>query len=172
MAEIDAGFTDADDLSSSNLSQRGRRARFDLAGSSFVDGIQFTFGDETLGQASESSSRPISRRLRFVTAQAFAWLVNMAGRRRNSTALAMAASASPRWPVARTAAELSLTTTPGIQSTDGAGYSLIGLDLTSSDATTWDRPTGWRSSFEVGGSPGERDRMRGDLNDDDRVDLR
>jgi hypothetical protein len=39
-------------------------------------------------------------------------------------------------------------------STDGAGYSLSVKDPAYPDMTLWSRPSGWRSSIAVGGSPG------------------
>jgi hypothetical protein len=54
--------------------------------------------------------------------------------------------------------------------TDNLGRSLVVVDPYQ-DLELWELADGWRASFEVGGSPGERDLMLGDLNADYRVGL-
>ena len=54
--------------------------------------------------------------------------------------------------------------------TDGSGYSLV-IGDPAGDLANWDLGTKWRPSFEVGGSPGERDLMLGDFDSDQDVDL-
>ncbi len=54
--------------------------------------------------------------------------------------------------------------------TDGDGYSLVIADATAPLAA-WNQASGWRASFQTGGSPGEEDRLSGDVNGDLRVDL-
>lgn len=167
--EFAAGFTDADDFEFVELINVGSGA-IDLSGIAFVEGIPFTFGDELLA--------PGERIVAAANQAAFA--------ARYSTGIRLAGEygTTPEQYRFNNGGERVTLVGPLLEplqsftyddawhpSTDGAGYALIALDLTSSDATTWDRPTGWRPSFEVGGSPGGRDRIRGDLNDDDRVDL-
>lgn len=55
--------------------------------------------------------------------------------------------------------------------TDGLGYSLVIVDARG-DQSGWGDGTRWRPSFEVGGSPGAADRMLGDFDGDNDVDLR
>jgi hypothetical protein len=57
------------------------------------------------------------------------------------------------------------------RASDGDGPSLVIVDANAS-TSTWDNATAWRASFETDGSPGEEDYLRGDLNVDNRVDLR
>ena len=54
--------------------------------------------------------------------------------------------------------------------TDGDGYSLVIIDPTG-DVANWNNGVAWRPSFEVGGSPGAKDLMAGDVNSDNRVGL-
>ena len=52
---------------------------------------------------------------------------------------------------------------------DGDGPSLVIIDA-AGIPSNWPDPLRWRASFESGGSPGEPDRMQGDVNEDFRVD--
>jgi hypothetical protein len=54
--------------------------------------------------------------------------------------------------------------------TDGGGPSLVIIDP-QLDSAAWDHGASWRPSFEAGGSPGERDMMLGDFDNDMDVDL-
>ncbi len=54
--------------------------------------------------------------------------------------------------------------------TDGAGYSLVVVN-DHGPLDSWDLPASWRASFEVGGSPGTPDVLRGDFDADRDVDL-
>lgn len=169
LAETTAGFTDSDDFEFIELINTGTSA-INLAGTSFSEGIQFTFGDESLAAG---------ERIVLAANQAAFTLRYGAGVR-----LAGEYGATPSQFRFSNGGEQVTLVGPLLEpiqsftyddawypSTDGDGYSLIGLNLASSDTTTWDQPAGWRASFEFGGSPGERDRIRGDLNEDDRVDL-
>jgi hypothetical protein len=53
---------------------------------------------------------------------------------------------------------------------DGEGRSLVVIDVTR-DPATWMNAVAWRTSYELCGSPGERDGMAGDLNFDGAVGL-
>jgi hypothetical protein len=44
-----------------------------------------------------------------------------------------------------------------IPATDGDGYSLVLIDPTDSDLSSWNRPASWRASETIGGSPGTGD---------------
>jgi hypothetical protein len=57
-----------------------------------------------------------------------------------------------------------------LPATDGGGYSLVVRDPLA-DVTEWSTAAAWRASLQIGGSPGERDLMAGDVNLDNRVDL-
>jgi hypothetical protein len=52
---------------------------------------------------------------------------------------------------------------------DGEGESLVIVNE-AGNLAHWTDPLRWRASFEPGGSPGEKDRMQGDVNEDLRVD--
>jgi hypothetical protein len=52
---------------------------------------------------------------------------------------------------------------------DGAGPSLVISD-SAGNPSNWPDPLRWRASFEPGGSPGEKDRVQGDVNEDLHVD--
>jgi hypothetical protein len=54
--------------------------------------------------------------------------------------------------------------------TDGDGPTLVAANVLG-PTQSWNDAAGWRASHESGGSPGGRDLIRGDLNEDDRVDL-
>jgi hypothetical protein len=54
--------------------------------------------------------------------------------------------------------------------TDGSGRSLVVTDADSPSVDPSD-PSAWRASHEIDGSPGEKDLIAGDVNEDDRVDL-
>ena len=56
-------------------------------------------------------------------------------------------------------------------STDGEGPSLVILDPAGAVANWSDGPA-WRPSHELAGSPGEKDLLLGDMDQNDRVDLR
>ena len=56
-------------------------------------------------------------------------------------------------------------------STDGEGPSLVILDPLGAVASWSDGPS-WRPSHETAGSPGEKDLLMGDMDQNDRVDLR
>jgi hypothetical protein len=54
--------------------------------------------------------------------------------------------------------------------TDGDGYSLVVVDA-SAPIDVWNLASGWQASLQLGGSPGQDERITGDLNGDLRVDL-
>ena len=54
--------------------------------------------------------------------------------------------------------------------TDGDGYSLVIIDANGPTAD-WNLGNRWRPSHDIGGSPGEPDFIRGDLDGNNRVDL-
>ncbi len=167
--EIAAGFSDADDFEFVELTNTGS-STINLAGTSFVDGIAFTFGDE-----------PLAAGERIVVAANQAAFVFRYGA---SARLAGEYGMTPEQFRFSNGGEQVTLVGPLVEpiqsftyddawypATDGDGYSLVVVNLTASDRATWDQSTGWRTSFEVGGSPGSLDRMRGDLNGDDRVGL-
>jgi hypothetical protein len=55
-------------------------------------------------------------------------------------------------------------------STDGDGYSLVILNA-GGPVEQWSNSAAWRVSFELGGSPGGRDWLYGDFDEDSDVDL-
>jgi hypothetical protein len=54
------------------------------------------------------------------------------------------------------------------RATDGAGPTLA-IAAPQASRELWNNASQWRESYERGGSPGQRDRMIGDVNDDLRV---
>ncbi|MEX2186307.1 MAG: lamin tail domain-containing protein [Pirellulales bacterium] len=54
--------------------------------------------------------------------------------------------------------------------TDGDGYSLVVADA-AAPLSAWNQASGWRASLQLGGSPGEDERLIGDLDGDYRVGL-
>ncbi|MEX2187743.1 MAG: Ig-like domain-containing protein [Pirellulales bacterium] len=55
-------------------------------------------------------------------------------------------------------------------STDGEGYSLVIVDV-GGPLESWNNGIAWRPSHEWGGSPGAKDLIRGDVDENNRVDL-
>ena len=56
------------------------------------------------------------------------------------------------------------------QEPDGVGNSLVIVDPLG-NLDNWNDPTGWRASFDPGGSPGGDDFLKGDFNSDLSVSL-
>jgi len=54
--------------------------------------------------------------------------------------------------------------------TDGQGYSLVIRDA-NGPKDAWSQAAGWRASSQVGGGPGEDDKLAGDANNDGQVDI-
>jgi hypothetical protein len=167
--EYAAGFTDADDFEFIELINTGTNA-INLSGTSLADGVQFTFGDETLA----AGERIIVAANQAAFSHRYGPNIRVAGEyglvperyRLNNSGERIVLRGPQLEPVH------SFVYDDAWQpATDGAGYSLVALDLNSPDTTTWDHADGWRTSFELGGSPGQVDRMLGDLNGDYRVDL-
>lgn len=164
--ELAAGFGDADDFEFIEFVNTSATDTLDLAGVTLSDAIDYTFGDVSI---------PPGGRIVIVgNAAAFAARYGAipvageyGGRLNNAGEHLLVADAE-----GQTILDFTYDDTgPGWQpSTDGDGYSLTIVDE-SLVASAWNSPTSWRASYEIGGSPGRSDTLRGDLNGDLRVDV-
>lgn len=165
-AEISAGVVDENDFEFVELLNVGEQ-EVNLAGFHFTDGIEFTFDEVLLapGERIVVAANLTALAMRYPNLTGV--VGDFSGRLDNGGETF--AFADPQGNVLH-----SFTYDDNgplwHASTDGLGYSLVAVDA-ARPADTWSDPAAWRASFEVGGSPGEADRMRGDFNGDDRVDL-
>jgi hypothetical protein len=168
-AEIAAGFVDADDFEFVELVNAGA-STIDLAGIAFNQGIQFTFGAESLavGERIVVAAKEAAFRLRYGEQ---ARLAGEYGATSDEYRFANGGEQVALVGPLLEPIESFVYDDAWQRATDGEGYSLTAVNPSAADEEIWSQSAGWRASFEVGGSPGEADRMRGDLNGDDHVNL-
>jgi hypothetical protein len=145
----------------------------DLAGVRFIDGIQFSFGDDDAPELSPGEFGVLVR-----NRAAFEVLYGTGLR-------ILGEYGGPAGSALDNSGETVTMVDFGggvIQSfvyddanvwplePDGVGNSLVIADrMAPLDA--WNQPTAWRASFDVGGSPGEDDYLKGDFDEDRNVSL-
>lgn len=168
-AELAAGIVDDDDFEFVELQNIHDTATIDLAGVRFTDGIEFTFGNESLAPG----ERIAVVRNRVAFDHRYGEGIRIAGEY---------GTTPEDYKFNNSGETITLLDAGGgvIQSfayrddwhpaTDGGGPTLVVVDSHAA-RELWSLSTGWRESYDPGGSPGERDRMIGDANDDLRVDL-
>jgi hypothetical protein len=168
-AELAAGIVDDDDFEFVELQNIHDTATIDLAGVRFTDGIEFTLGSESLAPG----ERIVVVRNRIAFEHRYGEGIRIAGEY---------GTTPEDYKLNNSGETVTLLDASGgvIQSfayrddwhpsTDGGGTTLVVVDSHAA-REAWSVSTGWRESYDAGGSPGERDRMIGDVNDDLRVDL-
>ncbi|MEX2186985.1 MAG: lamin tail domain-containing protein [Pirellulales bacterium] len=166
-AELAAGFDDGDLFEFAELYNTSATQSLQLAGTNFSNGVSFTFADYTLPPG--GYVLVVSNQAAF--AARYGASLPVAGQ---YTGNLSNGGESLSLDDADNSSVHDFTyddTGEGWQpTTDGGGYSLVIVDPTA-DLTNWNVAAGWRPSFEVGGSPGERDAMLGDFDGDNDVDL-
>jgi hypothetical protein len=145
----------------------------DLAGVRFIDGIQFSFGDDDAPELSPGEFGVLVR-----NRAAFEALYGTGLR-------ILGEYGGPAGSALDNSGETVTMVDFGggvIQSfvyddanvwplePDGVGNSLVIADRMA-PLDTWNQPTAWRASFDVGGSPGEDDYLKGDFDEDRNVSL-
>ena len=145
----------------------------DLAGVRFIDGIQFSFGDTAAPELRPASS-PCWCDNRAAFEALYGTGVRVLGEYGGPAGSALDNSGETvtlvdfgggviqsfvyndamEWP----------------QEPDGVGNSLVIVDRMA-NPDTWNQPTGWRASFDAGGSPGGDDYLKGDFNSDQNVNF-
>ncbi|MEX0641179.1 MAG: lamin tail domain-containing protein, partial [Pirellulales bacterium] len=171
-AEAIAGVTDRDSfeyIEMVNISSGPVATVLNLSGVRFTDGVDFDFTNAAItslgpGEHVIVARNPTALSVRYGSglpvAGAFA---NGTGLNNGGEGIALVD------PDGVTIQEFSFED-DWYPETDGPGYSLVIVNpLGETDA--WDDRLGWRASFEFNGSPGEKDLMQGDVNEDNRVDL-
>jgi hypothetical protein len=166
-AEIAAGFTDADDFEFVELINTGLTAA-NLDGIRFSQGIQFTFGNETLAPG----ERIVVAANRAAFEHRYGAGVRLAGEygaapdnfRFNNGGETVTLVGPLGEPMATFSYDDAW-----VVETDGQGKSLVVIDP-ANETPTLDEPAAWRASFEHHGSPGRADLLPGDANGDLRVD--
>jgi hypothetical protein len=165
--EIAAGFVDADQFEFIELYNISPTQTLDLDQIAIADGVEFTFNGGTLA--------PLARIVIAVDPAAFAArygasipvVGQFTGQLNNAGERVMLADA-------RGAAILDFTYDDQGEgwhpTTDGDGYSLVIVNPNAA-TSTWNNAAAWRPSFNIGGSPGTIDRLAGDADGNDRVDL-
>jgi hypothetical protein len=169
-AEMDEGFFDDDDFEFAEVTNISPTATVDLDGVKFTDGIQFTFGSRSLapGEHVLVVRNQAAFEFRYGTG------INIAGQYGLTPDDVILSNDGENVTLEDRGGGLIQTfryEDNWYRSTDGDGYSLVITDATG-DVATWSQATAWRASHELGGSPGERDVILGDLDFDDDVDLR
>lgn len=168
-AELAAGFTNDDDFEFIEVTNVSATTTVNLNGVQFIDGIQFTFGDQTLapGESTVVVRNPAAFDFRY-------------GPGRNVAGTYGGTPEDVR--LSNSGEVITLVDSNGgiiqsfrysdnwIAATDGDGPTLVIIDANAA-TTTWDTPEAWRASYQSGGSPGEEDVLLGDANGDLRVDL-
>ncbi|MEX2186486.1 MAG: LamG-like jellyroll fold domain-containing protein [Pirellulales bacterium] len=168
--EFAAGFTDSDEFEFIELRNIGDHS-LDLSSLRFTNGVSFDFST-----AAVTTLDPGEYLLLVENIDAFNF-------RYNNPPVAIAGQYSGRLDNAgeRIVVQDAVGVTihdftyddngPGWHtSTDGEGYSLVILN-SSGPTASWSDGASWRPSFEPGGSPGQRDWMFGDFDNDNDVDL-
>lgn len=168
-AEVAAGFADDDLFEFLEITNVHPTATVDLAGARFTEGIGFTFGDVSLapGESAVIVANQAAFEFRYGTS------IPVAG---------VYGDTIETYRLSNGGETLTLVDAAGglIQSfrysdnwyptTDGRGPSMIAVDV-NGPTSSWNDAAGWQPSRESGGSPGGPDLLRGDLNEDDLVDL-
>jgi hypothetical protein len=168
-AEIDAGYTNDDDFEFVEIVNTSTVAAVNLAGTTFIDGVQFTFGDIALAPGEHIV---VARFQEALTAR-YGASVRIAGQYGGTPDDVRLSNSGERITLVDAGGGVIQSFTyrdEWYEATDGVGPSLVIRDETGPTAS-WDLAGAWRPSFESGGSPGEADFMAGDLDANDRVDL-
>ncbi|MEX0586847.1 MAG: lamin tail domain-containing protein, partial [Pirellulales bacterium] len=157
-------FADKDEYEFLEIQNVSTSQTLDLAGFEFVDGITFTFPAITLGpgQYAVLVKNQAAFEERYGTSIPIAgvYLGNL-----NNAGEHVALVGPLGEPV------LDFTYDDGwYPTTDGGDRSLVIADADDPLADPNTAPA-WRASYEADGSPGEKDLMAGDINEDNRVDL-
>jgi hypothetical protein len=168
--EIAAGFTDSDEFEFIELRNIGAHP-LDLSSLRFTSGIAFDFSTSAV-----TTLAPGEYLLLVENIEAFEF-------RYDNPPVAIAGQYSGRLDNA--GERLVLQDAVGVTihdftfddtgldwhpATDGEGYSLVIRDA-AAPVATWSNAAAWRASSELGGSPGSRDWMFGDFDNDNDVDL-
>jgi hypothetical protein len=148
-------------------------AQIDLAGVRFIDGIQFSFGDADSPELAPGEFAVLVRN-RAAFEALYGTGVRVLGEYGGPTGSALDNSGETITlvdfgdGVIQSFVYNDAMTWP--QEPDGIGNSLVIVDRLA-NLDTWNEPTGWRASFDSGGSPGGDDFLKGDFNTDQSVSL-
>ncbi len=176
-AEIAAGFTNDNDFEFIELLNISTTETIDLAGAAFTDGIRFTFdGSVSLGPGERMLAvRDIGAfETRYgqpnVPMVEYGNGLDGAGMFKLSNGGETVRLVDDAGAVILSFVYDDSSATGWYDETDGDGRSLVFVDATDA-AADWGDPTHYRASVTDGGSPGEADRLRADLDGNGQVGL-
>lgn len=170
-AELAAGFNDADDFEYIEFYNRSLTETLNLTGVTISGGVDFNFTDAAITTLAPGGYLLVVENIGAMTARYGAGLPiagQYSGQLNNAGESLLVLDSNSAIVHDFTYDDSDDTGWHSV--TDGDGPSLVIVNPLAA-AATWNDGVSWRPSFAVNGSPGSADRLVGDANSDNRVDL-